>query len=166
MRNVFLRLTFALVSAISSGQANAHSSATESPSVLSTLASRLNPILQRHYPHAKVTIEGNRIAFEYDTRVFLVHSALKTGEWQEAREVEGPNRNGILCAIELREGRYDGAAVLPQTFNEHYFQTTVMQVPSRDGARYLYVPLSFPSGAQAGFQQEFSDLMRSAWDGP
>jgi hypothetical protein len=62
--------------------------------------------------------------------------------------------------------RYDGAAVLPQTFNEHYFQTTVMQVPSRDGARYLYVPLSFPSGAQAGFQQEFSDLMRSAWDGP
>lgn len=137
MRISLLCLVVTVVGAAVNGRAGASSSASGPPVVLSKLASRLDPILQRYYPRAKVTIESSRVAFEYDTRVFLVHSALKTGEWQEAREIKGPDRNGILCTIELREGRYDGAAILPQTFNEHYFQTMVMQAPTRDGAHYL-----------------------------
>lgn len=166
MRAVILCLAAAFVVTTPAGRAEAIAGAVEPSAVLSEIASRLNPIFQRHYPGTKSQIGSDRIVFEHDTRVFLIHVPLKTGEWQEAREIKGPNRNGILCTIELRDGRYDGAAVLPQTFNERYFETTVSQMPSLDGTRCLYVHLSFPSGVQVGFQKEFWDVMRKAWSRP
>lgn len=166
MRPVVLCVAAALVGATLVGRAQAAGGASEPHPILSRIASRLHPVFHRHYPGTKAQIDSDRVVFEHGTRVFLIHVPLKTGEWQKAREVKGPDRNGILCTIQLRDGRYDGAAVLPQTFNERYFETTVAQEPSPDGSRYLYVHLSYPSGVRAGFQKEFWEVVRTAWSTP
>jgi hypothetical protein len=131
--------------------------------VLTRLYSHLGPLFQRHYPQVTSQQEPDGIQFVHDTRTFLIHTALKTGEWQEAREVRGPKRRGILCSIRLREGRYDGAAVLPQTFDERYFQTLVMAVPSPDQAFYLYVHLSYPDTVSSAFLKDFDETLQQAW---
>src|SRR6185295_11725640 len=116
-----------------------------------------------YYPNAKTELAGGRIHFEHDTRVFMVHTALMTGEWQEARPTIGPNPHGILCNIELVPGVYNGQAVLPQTFNECYFETLAMAVASPTGSHYLSVHLSYPSGVDPWFRKEFDDVLRDAW---
>lgn len=158
-------LAAALVAATLTGRAQAAAGSEPDP-VLREISSRLSPIFQRYYPGTRSRIDGDRVVFEHDTRVFLIHVPLKTGEWQEAREIEGPNPDGILCTIELREGRYEGAASLPQTFNDRYFETTVTQEPSPDGSRHLYVHLSYPREVRAGFQKEFWEVVNAAWSRP
>jgi len=134
-----------------------------SATVLTHLYSRLVPNFDRHYPKIRAQLTPGSIEFEQDTRTFLVHIPLKTGEWQDAREVKGPNRRGILCRIDLIEGKYQGAAALPQTFDYRYFKTLAMAVASPSGSAYLYVHLSYPDGVDAGFLKEFQDTLQTAW---
>lgn len=139
--------------------------AAEDPrtSVLAGLASRLDPVFRRYYAGTKTNHEGERLSFEFNTRLFMIHVPLKTGEWQDAREVKGPNPRGILCSIEVVPGRYNGQAVLPQTFDERYFETKVAQVPSPDGSKHLYVRLSYPRGVDAKFLKGFWEIVDGAW---
>jgi hypothetical protein len=152
-----------IVAALVGANGRVEPETTSTSPILTGLQSRLRPVLQRYYPQAKSQVRGEVLQFEQDTRVFLIHIPLKTGEWQEAREVKGPNQGGILCTIELRNGRYDGAAVLPQTFNDRYFETLVMAEASPDQSRYLYVHLSYPHGVERRFLGEFHEVVRSAW---
>src|SRR5438034_7173328 len=55
-----------------------------------------------------------------------VHEPLKTGEWQDARETIGPQRGGVVGNMELRTGKYLGAAAVPQAFDKRYFTLQVM----------------------------------------
>src|SRR5262249_7173491 len=64
--------------------------------------------------------------FEARARPFMVHEQLKTGEWQDARETIGPQRGGVVGDMELRSGKYLGAAVVPQAFDKRYFTLLVM----------------------------------------
>ena len=131
--------------------------------MLTRLYSRLRPVFQRHYSEVSSQRERHSIEFAHDTRTFFIHARLKTGEWQEAREVKGPNRRGILCSIELRQGRYDGAAVLPQTFDHQYFQTRVMAVPAPAETSYFYAHLSYPDEVNPGFLKDFEETVQQAW---
>ena len=56
----------------------------------------------------------------------IVHEPLKTGEWQDARETIGPQRGGVVGNMELRTGKYLGAAAVPQAFDKRYFTLQVM----------------------------------------
>jgi hypothetical protein len=156
-------LLTAITVAASGSTRGAEAKATAPGLTLSDLLSDLRPVFQRYYPEAKSQLRGDLLEFEHDTRVFLIHVPLKTGEWQEAREIRGPNPGGILCTIELRDGRYNGAAVLPQTFNNRYFDTAVMAVASPDQSRHLYVHLSYPDTVKKGFLVEFQETVRTAW---
>lgn len=131
--------------------------------VLKHVYAGLHPVFQRYYPKVSARLAASGIDFEYDTRAFLIHVPLKTGEWQEAREIKGPNRRGILCHISLVQGRYDGPAILPQTFNDRYFETLVMAVAQAGERAYLYVHLSYPDGVDARFLNEFNDTLHNAW---
>jgi hypothetical protein len=95
--------------------------------------------------------------------MFMIHVPLKTGEWQDAREVEGPNRHGILCSVSLEEGRYGGQALLPQIVDERYFETLVLAVASPGATQYLYVHLSYPATVDARFLKEFNGAVQNAW---
>jgi hypothetical protein len=137
--------------------------ADDTPPVLARLYSRLRPAFQRHYPEVRSQQGKDGFELAQDTRTFLIHTRLKTGEWQEAREVKGPNRRGILCSIELRHGKYNGAAVLPQTFDQRYFQTLVMAVPSPGETAHFYVHLSYPDEVDPAFLKDFQETVQEAW---
>jgi len=102
---------------------------------------------------------NNAIHFEYNTRVFLVHEPLKTGEWQDARDVRGPDRGGIRCDIELRRGRYLGAAVVPKTFDKRYFKLWVAAPYSASRDQHLYVHLYYPADVRTEFLETFSAVV-------
>jgi hypothetical protein len=128
-----------------------------------SLHALLLPVFQRHYPSVTSTVVADVVRFETDTRLFCIHIPLMTGEWQEAREVRGPNRNGILSDIRLVPGRYDGQAVLPQTFDDRYFKTLVMAVSSPTHDQYLYVHLSYPDSVSPDFLTEVTELLAGFW---
>ena len=143
----------------------ATSGLADDPSAPGQTIKRLYPeldrLFRRHYPGIESRIGGDAIRFEYKTRVFLVHEPLKTGEWQDASETKGPNRGGILCDIELRRGKYVGAAVVPQTFDKRYFKLLVMAPYSSSHDEHLYVHLYFPSDVSSDFLDEFSKLVET-----
>jgi hypothetical protein len=152
-----------IVASIVAATSGAEPAATAASPTLTDLLSRLRPVVQRYYPDAMTRVRGTLLELEFDTRVFLIHFPLKTGEWQEAREVKGPNHGGILGTIELRDGQYGGAAILPQTFNNRYFETLVTAEAAPDGSKYLYVHLSYPSGVERRFLEDFHEAVRRTW---
>jgi hypothetical protein len=121
----------------------------------------LRTLFLKHYPGVTSHLLNERMHFEHDTRIFIVHEPLKTGEWQDPWETRGPKRGGILCDITLQEGRYQGAAVVPQTFDKRYFQLLLMAPYSVKHDRHLIVHLSYPGNVKPEFLKEFTDLVNA-----
>ena len=90
----------------------------------------------------------------------MIHTALKTGEWQAANEVEGPKRHGgVLGELEVRPGRWAGAAVVPQTFDQQYFTTYVM-APYAEGCDcHLVADLHYPDTVDGDFIERWTRLI-------
>jgi hypothetical protein len=124
---------------------------------LERLYPELRTLFLRHYPQVTSHLLDEKIHFEQDTRVFIVHESLKTGEWQDPRETRGPKRGGILCDLELREGKYNGAAVVPQTFDKRYFKLLVMAPYSQKHNAHLYLHLCYPSNVSDDFLKQFTE---------
>jgi hypothetical protein len=119
----------------------------------------LDALFHHYNPNATSEALNGAIHFEYNTRVFLVHEPLKTGEWQDATGVRGPNGGGIRCDIELRKGRYLGAAAVPQTFDKRYFKLWVAAPYSVSRDQHLYVHLYYPANVRAEFLETFSRVV-------
>jgi hypothetical protein len=128
---------------------------------LEQLYSDLGTLFRRYYPDVTAHALNEAIHFEYNTRVFLVHEPLRSGEWQEARETRGPNPGGILCDIELRKGPYLGAAVVPQTFDKRYFKLLVLAPYSVSHDTHLYVHLYYPANVSSDFLREFTSAVEA-----
>ena len=121
--------------------------------------SELRTLFRKYYPKATSHLLKDTIHFEHDTRVFLVHEPLKTGDWQDPRETRGPKPGGIVCDITLQKGEYRGAAVVPQTFDKRYFKVLVMASYSPKRDVHIYVHLSYPGNVSTDFLKEFADLV-------
>jgi hypothetical protein len=159
-----IAICIVLATFVSAGAADA----MPQESMLKELFQEVEHLVRRHYPGAVCRQSANVVVFEYDTQPFMVHIPLKTGEWQEARELRGPRRGGILGSAELRPGRYVGAAVLPQTFDHCYFSEMVLAPYSEACDCHLYVHLSVPpTGRNDTFVKEFHDLVNRVqrWQG-
>jgi len=120
-------------------------------------------LLLRHYPQVTSHLREEKLHFEQNTRIFIVHEPRKTGEWQDPWETRGPNPGGILCEIEMRQGKYEGAAVLPQTFDKRYFNVLVMAPYSQKHNAYLYVHLSYPANVSDDFLKQFFEIV-NGWE--
>ncbi len=119
----------------------------------------LRTLFLRHYPQVTSHLLDARIHFEQDTRIFIVHEPLKTGEWQDPSQTRGPKLGGILCDIELRDGKYNGAASVPQTFDKRYFKLLIMGPYSSKHNAHLYIHLSYPSNVSDDFLKEFTEFV-------
>jgi hypothetical protein len=127
---------------------------------LKEIYSSARRIVKRHYPEATSHLLKNKIHFESDTRLFIIHVPLKTGEWQDPWEERGPKKGGILGTLELREGAYCGAAMVPQTFDKHYYKVMLMAPYSKKHNCHLYVQLYVPRlKSKPEFIKEFTALV-------
>jgi hypothetical protein len=153
-----LLINFVLTLLLSSGMAEEASS--QNPA-LQPLYQQLHTLFRRYYPLVTGHLLGDKIHFEHDTRIFIVHEPLKTGEWQDPREQRGPNKDGILCEIELRHGAYGGAAVVPQVFDKRYFTILLLAPYSQKLDAHLNVNLFYPRGVSEEFLKAFRDTIES-----
>ena len=126
---------------------------------LKPLYSELRILFRKYYPEATSHLLKDEIHFEHETRIFIVHEPLRTGEWQDPWPERGPQRGGILCDLTLQKGKYPGAAAVPQTFDKRYFKLLVMAPYSSKRDVHLYVHLSFPADVKSDFLKEFTALV-------
>ena len=121
---------------------------------------QIRTIVRRHYPDASSHMFKNEIHFEYRTRIFIVHIPSKTGEWQDPVERRGPRKGGVLGDIELRQGCYHGAAVVPQVLDRYYYHLHLLAPYSPKFDCYAYVHLLLPKrDAPPGFVDEFTKII-------
>lgn len=82
-----MAIRFALLAlCISIGNwATAHAEDKPAPD-LKALREQVDKLLVKHYPKAtiKAGLEEQTIDFQYQTRKFMIHEPLLTGEWQDA----------------------------------------------------------------------------------
>ena len=120
--------------------------------------SELRTLFHKYYPKATSHLLKDKIHFEYDTRVFVVHIPNMSGEWQDPWEEQGPKPGGILCDITLEKGRYEGQAMVPQKLNRPYFKILLMAPYSPKHNAHLSVHLYYPRDVKAEFLKEFCKL--------
>ena len=129
---------------------------------LEQIYSSVQRIVIRHYPTATYHLLKNKIQFEYNTRLFIIHVPLKTGEWQDPWEERGPKKGGILGTIELKDGEYTGAAMVPQTFDRFYYSIILMAPYSMKYDCHLYVRLYVPKlESKPEFTKELTELVNA-----
>ena len=126
---------------------------------LKRLYSELRMVVRKYYPQATSHLLGDKIHFEHDTRIFIVHEPTKGGEWQDPWETRGPKPGGILCEITFQKGRYQGAAVVPQTFDKRYFKLLMLAPYSAKQDAHLLVHLSYPGNTSGQFLKEFTQVL-------
>ena len=126
---------------------------------LKPLHEKVRTLVEKYYPKAKVDLCGKTIRFESNTRKFMIHNPLKTGEWQDAHEEVGPQKSGIYCKIDLRNGDYDGQLAVPQALKGPYFTTHLLAPYSKRLDRHLYIYLKYPSDVSKDFLKEFFQLV-------
>jgi len=126
---------------------------------LKSLYPALKKLFGEHYPEVTSHVLRDTIHFEHNTRLFVVHHALKTGEWQDPTTQRGPKRGGILCSLALDEGNYVGSAVVPQKFSMRYFTTWLLAPYSEKHDRHLYVHLHYPGDVDPEFLKRFQKLV-------
>lgn len=126
---------------------------------LDPLYQQVRQIVRKHYPKATSHRLRDKIHFEHDTRIFIVHEPLKTGEWQDPWEVRGPKKNGIYGEIEIRKGRWQGAALVPQSFDKRYFTTSLSAPYSEQLDVHLVVHIKYPRDVPKEFLKELNGVL-------
>src|SRR5262249_4072096 len=126
---------------------------------LRALHAAIRSLVLKHYPKADVTLESERIHFSFNTRKFMIHEPLLTGEWQDAWEDTGPQKGGILGCVELRPGSYGGQASRPQAHDKRYFTDLYLAPHSAARDCYLDVMLRYPHDAPEDFLADFRRLV-------
>lgn len=152
-------LVLCLIVGLSMPVAGAQTEANGKVPPLSKFSAKLSDCVRSFYPKASIDTQPRAIHFEFNTRKFFVHHALKTGEWQDAREEKGPNRGGILGDIQLQSGPYAGAACVPQTFDFRYYKVLVLAPDSKKHNCHLHARLFYPANAPAAFLSQYEQLI-------
>lgn len=130
------------------------------PPDLRELRAALEKLVTRHYPKAEVTLKGDTIKFQYDTRTFMVHETTLDGRrWQDPFEEIGPQPRGIWASLEFRPGRYMEMAAVPQTSDKRYFVQRVTAPYSEKVDGYLFILLRYPRGAPAEFLKDLETFV-------
>lgn len=131
------------------------------PQRVEKIYDEVKALVLQHYPKAEVIRKENRIECKFNTRIFMIHYPLKTGEWQDANPTEGPNRGGVMCSISLSKGHWMGAAMVPQTFDYGYYSSTLMCPYNKKLDMHLQSHLNIPKGTSSDFATSYSKLIQS-----
>jgi hypothetical protein len=116
-------------------------------------------LVEKHYPKAEFNATGSELHFAFNTRKYMIHEARKDGEWQDATEEVGPQKGGICGDAVVESGRFEGAAIVPQTFDKRYFIVWMAAPYSEKLNRHLLVHLKIPADAPKAFVNDFAGLV-------
>ena len=152
-------LVLALLGILAAVRVRAAEGETLQNPALQRFYSEFRTLVRKHYLKATSHLLKDTIHFEHDTRVFIVHEAQMTGEWQDSWETRGPKPGGILCDIRFQKGKYQEQAVAPQTFDKRYFKILLLAPYSEKHNAHLVVHLSYPRDVKEDFLKQFTELV-------
>src|SRR5262249_40391453 len=147
---------FCALQAVPARAAETDAGALQNPA-LKPLYPELQMLFRKYYPKATSHLLKDKIHFEQDTRVFIVHEPTLNGEWQDPWEERGPNPGGILCELTMLKGRYGGQAVAPQTFDKRYFKVLLLAPYAAKPDCHLEVHLYYPRDVNGEFLKQFTE---------
>ncbi|MBC8467845.1 MAG: hypothetical protein H8D56_00120 [Planctomycetes bacterium] len=102
------------------------------------LIQKLTSVITNLCPKAEIKVDKHAFSAKHDTMVYTIHSRSKTGEVSpRTYQKEGPGFRGFMLRISLNDGKYGGAACVPQTIQGPYFPT-FLDAPSTDGGKKHY----------------------------
>ncbi|HYF49154.1 MAG TPA: hypothetical protein VEJ63_07105 [Planctomycetota bacterium] len=127
---------------------------------LSNLKKEVETIVLRYYPEAKVTVEGAKIEFAFNTGKFIERRPRKDGQLQQPAEYVGPKAGGILGTIQLISGEYSAAAAMPYTFAYEHYKSYGMAPYSKEHDCHLHVRIAYPADVKEKFLTELTDLLK------
>lgn len=132
MKSIIAICAFLWTSAIQAGSPDAE------------LIEKLTGVITNLCPDAVIEVDEHRFSAKHDTMVYTIHSRSKTGEvYQQTYEQEGPGFRGFILTVALNDGKYEGAAMVPQTLQGPYFPTFIDAPSTGDGERHYQVHFSY-----------------------
>ena len=115
---------------------------------------------------ATLEIEGNELVAKHGTMEFTIHGRSKTGEISpRTHRREGPNFMGFVLRLSVGEGRYAGAAVVPQPLRGPYFPTYIDAIPTPDAKGYYWVSFSYGSRVDEELKKAIFAALPDRFDG-
>jgi hypothetical protein len=109
------------------------------------MVQKLTETIRKHCPQATIEVTESGFVAKSGTMMFTLHGRWKTGEVDpKTFQQDGPNFKGFMLSLELRDGKYDGAMVMPQTLQEPYFPTFI-DAPSVEKNKYYLIRFSYGS---------------------
>jgi hypothetical protein len=132
---------------------------------LSQVAERLSKIAEQMKPVALVVQNGRNVTLSNNTRTFMVHSSDKLGRRSDkAHKETGPRYDGLMVHVTVGDGRYAGAAELPQDLRGPYWTTFVNAYPIAKGKQHLHVSISYGSRTDQKVIKQIKEMLESMID--
>jgi hypothetical protein len=110
------------------------------------LVQKLTKVIRTHCPEAKIEVTKQEFIAKFETMMFTLHRRNKAGEvFPDTYQEEGPNWKGFMLRITLHDGKYQGAAVVPQTLQQPYFSTYIDASAAEQKDKHYFVAFSYGS---------------------
>ena len=115
-------------------------------------------LVKIYYPRAKFKRTGNKLHFEFKSRIDLVRPAEKNGEAQPEQQEVVADWGGIVGDLELKPGKYTGAENMPLLLKNRSSYEVYLNSPySEKFDSCLSVRLAYPFDANIDFLKLFKD---------
>ena len=124
------------------------------------LVNKLSAAIHDLCPDAQVGVSNGVFTEKRSTMMFTLHSKSKTGEvFPQTYQQEGPNFKGFILTVSQQEGRYQGAAMIPQTLQGPYFPTFIDAPATEDGNNHYWVTFSYGGRFDEKVRSAILDLL-------
>ncbi len=112
------------------------------------------PVIRQYFPEAEVKRTDTSYIAKHGVMQFTVHGQSKTGEIAaQTHQEEGPNYRGFILDIALQDGRYQGAAVIPQHLKRPYWTTFIDAAAVAGEDKHLWIRFSYGGRLDPEFQK-------------
>lgn len=136
----------------------------EAQAQLEKLQQRLRAHLAGAWQDSTLQLQGGELLGEFHCDNFAVHGSEwdgKIASWFTTRR--GPNHDGFLLRVSIREGRYEGRDMMPRTEREPYWTTWHDALPlnarETDAAKIVAATKTSTAPESA----EYPDVPRGHW---
>jgi hypothetical protein len=124
------------------------------------MVQELTRTIRKHCPEAKIEVTEDEFVARSGTMMFTLHSRSKSGEvYPQTYQQEGPNFKGFILRVALHDGKYEGAAVVPQTLQGPYFPTFIDAPPVEKGHKHYQVHFSYGSRLDADLKKAIFEVI-------
>jgi len=124
------------------------------------LNDRVSKLILKHYPKAELAANNGNLVAKHGTMIFTVHPYGKAGEiLKKTDQVEGPNFKGFMLSISVKNGKYEGQAMVPQTLRRPYWQTYIDRPPTNDGKSHYVINFSYGSRLDREFMNALFEVL-------